>query len=142
MSLLSPARAPSSAQGCPGDVIQPYTRRKGREGTPGWLYLSLATGNRLETEWEVLLIYGARLLFLKGLGFHFPPKKMFAGASLWLRSVLTSSWRSQQVFLLGTHCLPGGRARPTHFTDEQAGPESSRGTFILGHSLSGLDRKG
>lgn len=34
MSLLSPARAPSSAQGCPGDVIQPYTRHKGREAHP------------------------------------------------------------------------------------------------------------
>lgn len=75
MSLLSPARAPSSAQGCPGDVIQPYTRHKGREGTPGWLYLSLATGNRSETEWEVLLIHGARFSFLKGLGFHFSQKK-------------------------------------------------------------------
>lgn len=75
MGLLSPGRAPSSAQGCPGDVIQPYIRYIGREVTSGWLCRSLATGNRSETEWEVLLTHGARFSFLKGLGFHFPPKK-------------------------------------------------------------------
>lgn len=84
MGLLSPARAPSSAQGCLGDVIEPYTRHIGKEGMPGWLYQSLATGNRSETEWEVFLTHGARFSFLKGLGFNTPPpqKKVHRGIPL------------------------------------------------------------
>lgn len=108
MGLLSPGRAPSSAQGCPGDVIQPYIRYIGREVTSGWLCRSLATGNRSETEWEVLLIHGARFSFLKGLGFHFPPKKdVRRGISLAeVSACIQYFYWAHAIFLGGRHTPP------------------------------------
>lgn len=64
-----------------------------REHTSGWPLESLAPGDHVDPEGEVLLLHHTRFSFLKIAGFHFL-KKMFTGASLWLGPVAASSWQS------------------------------------------------